>query len=153
MPQITCDPCWFQSVICGEIVLILRDAGDDLPRTEHELLLRELEDAQPAVVLAVAARDQPGREVVAPARRERQHLNELRLLLAGQPHDRVVRLHRVPRRPRRLDAGNLPLILAVVEHGRLRHVVRRVDLRLDREDVFGIAHVLADGRRHLGRAA
>ena len=128
--------------------LILADPRDDLPRAEDHLLLRKLKDAQRAVVLAVAARRQPRRQVVAVARREGQHLDELRLRLAGQPHDRVVRLHR-PGIAGVVDDRQLPLVLAVVEDRRLRHVVRGEHRRLNREDVLRIAHVLAQRRRHL----
>ena len=85
--------------------LVLVDARHDLPRPEDDLLLRELEHEQLAVVLAVAARHHPGREVVLPARRERQHLDELGLRLARQLHDRVVRLHRLGAAPPLSIAG------------------------------------------------
>ena len=119
----TCEPCWFHSVICGEMVWSWRDARDHLPRTVDRLLLGELEHAQAAVVLAIAAGHEPRGQVLAPGRREREHLDELGVALARQPHDRVVRLHHTAALGAFLEGGNLPLVLAVVEHARLRHVI------------------------------
>ena len=129
--------------------LVLVDARDHLLRTEHQRLLRELEDLQLAVMLAVASRHHPRREVVAAPRRERQHLDELRVLFAGQLHHRVVRRHALALAAA-VDGRRFPLIFLVVEDRRVGHVIRRVDRRLNREDVFGVAHVLPQIRGHLG---
>ena len=129
--------------------LVLVDARHHLTRTEDHLLLRELEHAHVAVVRRVAARDEPRRQVVLAPRRERKHLDELRVGLAGQPHDRVVRLHRGRGLARVVDGGDLPLVFAVVEDGGLRHVIRREHRRLHPEQILGIADMRPQRGRHL----
>ena len=57
--------------------LVLVDARRHLARSEDHRLFRKLEDGELAVVLAVAARHHPRREVVLAARGERQHLDVL----------------------------------------------------------------------------
>ncbi len=101
-------------------------------------------------MFAVTAGHQPRRQIVLQARGERQHLNELRLLLARQPHDRVVGLHR-RRVGLTINHRHLPLVFLVVEDLRIGHVERRERGRLHLEDAFGISHVAAKFFRHLGQ--
>ena len=68
--------------------------------------------------------------------------------LAGQPHDRVVRLHPLLA-ALHADGRHLPLVFPVVEHVGPIHVVGREHRRLDREDRLRVAHPLAQAGRHL----
>ncbi len=102
---------------------LLVDPVHDLLRTVHETLLRKPVHDELSVVLAVHPRRHPRREIVLSARRERRHVDELRIRLARQPQDDVPHERaRVRRGP--FDARVLPLILAVIERVRLHHVIR-----------------------------
>ena len=132
--------------------LVLIDARDDLPRPVHDRLARKLEHLELPVSLRIRSRDHPRRQVVLARGRERQHLDELGVRFARQPHDRVVRLHQL-RVAVDVDRRNLPLVFLVVEDARVRHVVgrehRRLDARRSSPDIAGAA---AD-RRASRRAA
>ena len=129
---------------------VLIDAGDDLFRTENELLFREAIRRQATVILAVRAGDHPRREIVFALRRERQHQDKFFFLLARQFHNRVIRLH-LPRffliiRAGRL--GNRPLVFLVVEFLRFVHLIRRKNAGLQQENVFRVTQVRPQTFRH-----
>ena len=128
---------------------VLVDARVDLTRAVDELLLREVEDDQAAVVRRIGARRQPRDHVVAPRRVEEGQEHELLTRLARDAHDRVVRLHiTVPSLDR--PTRHRPQILLVVEHLRIEHVVRRVLACLDGEEIFRIPDVTLQVLGHLG---
>ncbi len=135
--------------------LVLVDAGLDLHRAENQLLLGKLQDDELAQVLAVAARHHQADQVVLVARRERDHEQELRLVLPGQRSPRhrwaIMRLRFA--RPGRGTARDVPEVLLVVERLRVAHVVGAVDFGLDAEQRFGVAGMRAQIGGHLGGRA
>ena len=137
---------------------LLRDQGVlvehrlDLHRPHDQPFLRHLVGDQLAVAREVAARRHPGDHVVAFARGQRHHQQELQPVLAGQRHQHVVGPH--------LDllaavflARRGPHVLAIVEHLRQGHVVGAVDRELGREQLERIAQVPAQALGHRRQVA
>ena len=126
------------------------DPGVHLPRAVDELLLWEEVDDQLAVMRHVGAGREPRGHVVPLGRREGDQQDELflRRLLGvtalGQLHDRVVRLHVLV-----LLLRNAPEVFLVVEDLRVLHVVRGVDVGLDREQILRVAQVRPEVSWHL----
>ena len=76
---------------------VLIDARFNLKRAVHQFCFwKVVHDRRPIVRVVAPARD-PSDQVVPVGRRERQDLDELRRLLAGQLHQDEVRLHRLLR--------------------------------------------------------
>ena len=103
----------------------------------------------------VAARRQPRTHVVAVVGSKGQQQHELLVLLPGQAHDGVVRLHLALFLVHRADR-DAQQVLLVVEDLRVLHVVGGVHLRLHLEKVLRIADVgeqrVGHGRYRLEQA-
>ena len=128
---------------------VLVDAARDLLRTEdHAVLGKNVGNVLP-VVGAVAAGREPRNQVGLPVWRERHDQEELRALLAGQPEQDVVGLHRRRRAPGRgLGGRHVPHVLTREEDFGIGHVIGRVDGDLHIEEIFRSADVGANPRRH-----
>ena len=148
----TREPIWFHSESCCEISVFCLMRASIWNGPIDQLVLGKLVDDQLAVVGRIAARRQPGDHVLALARHHRQHEDELGPRLAGQPHDHVVGRHRRAGGIAAIEAGRcareLPEILAIIEHLRRVHMVGAVELRLDQEEIFGVADMLLQVLRH-----
>src|SRR5262249_23970186 len=119
----------------------------DLEWTVDELVFGKLIDNQLAVVGRIAARSKPRYHVVAAARHHGEHEEELGVPLARQPHDDVIGSHQgCTAAP--WFARELPEILSVIKNVSRLHVISLIDLRLNQEEVLGIANVLLQVRRH-----
>ena len=128
-------------------LLVLINPRHDLPRAVDNFLFGKLKHLELTVVLLIGSGDHPCRQIVFARRCERQHLDELGVRLAGNPHDRVVGQHLL-RITLGVDGGDLPLIFFVVEHDRIRHVVGRVHGGLQAENGFWISEVPPQVGRH-----
>ncbi len=124
--------------------------GLDLHGPEDDARLGESVDDQLAIVRRVVARGHPGDHVVPTGRSHWQHEHKLGRGALGQPHRHVVGLdlHCLPAEQLARDRPN---ILLVVEDLWVAHVKRGIDLRLELEQVHGIAQVSGKGWRHLRR--
>src|SRR6266542_2501511 len=128
------------------------DARLDLERPEDRAALGESQDAQLAVVRWVGATGDPRHHVVAlrPGRRHRDEQDELALARSGQLCGDVVRLDRLGLPALRVDlVRDAPGVVPVVEVVWIGHVVDRVDLGLDVEELLGVPQVGLQARRHL----
>ena len=130
-------------------LLLLVDLRFDLVRPVDKLLLGKLIEDQLPEPVPVAAGCHPAVEIVLGARRERQHQQEFRLGLTRQRGHDVGRLHALGGTGvAGQTLAHVPNVLAVVEHGRVTHVERPVEFRLDVEDQLRIAGVLANRGGH-----
>ena len=134
---------------------ILIDSRLDLQRSVDQLRFRKVVDHRRPVLRAVAAPGNPANQVVPIRRRKGQDFHELFAGFARQFHQHKVRLHRLSRLLTSIAhpnfGGDRPQILTVVERFRIRHVIQAVHFRLQFQQQLGVAHVLAQSRRHQGR--
>ena len=129
--------------IAGDLLLLV-DLRFDLVRPVDKLLLGKLIEDQFPEPVPVAAGRHPAVEIVLVARRERQHQQEFRVGLARQRRHDVGRFHALGGAGVAGEApAHVPNVLPVVEHGRVTHVERPVELGLDVEDQLRIASMLA----------
>ena len=88
----------------------------------------------------IAPRGEPPDHVLAVPRDERLHYQELGVRLTRQPHDDVIGVHRLAAVLKDL-LRNRPNVFPQVEHPRVLDVIEAQALRLNPEELLGIAEV------------